>query len=171
MATERHYDPLRNPQVDYERADLSVRGILMFLVGLILCGVFIELVVWGMFRFMAKSDVLFPQPQRNPMMSTQRAVPETAKGSVMQNFPPVNLSVFPEPRLQVNDAADMSRFLNMEQEILNPEQPFTDSTGTVHIPISQAMKLVEQRGLPVRPSAPPGDVNTQNETGPVQGQQ
>jgi len=89
----------------------------------------------------------------------------------MQNFPPVNLSVFPEPRLQVNDAVDMSRFLNMEQEILNPEQPFTDSTGTVHIPISQAMKLVEQRGLPVRPSAPPDDVNTQNETGPAQGQQ
>jgi hypothetical protein len=172
MATERHYDPLRNPQVDYERADLSARGILMFLIGLILCGVFIELVVWGMFRFMAKSDVLFPPAQTNPMASKQRAVPETAAGSVMQNFPAVNLSVFPEPRLQVNDAIDMNKFVNMEQEILYPAQPFSDSTGTVHIPISQAMKLIEQRGLPVRPSTPPGDVNTQAEAAaPAQGQQ
>jgi hypothetical protein len=156
MAIENNHDPLRNPQVDYERADLSARGILFFLIGLLLCGVFIELVVWGMFRFMAKSDVLFPQPKPNPMVSTQRAVPETAAGSVLQNFPAVNTSVFPEPRLQVNDAGDMSKFLKTEEQMLNPEQPFTDSTGAVHISISQAMKLLEERGLPVRPGAPPG---------------
>ena len=70
MATENSsYDPLRNPQVDFDRTDLSPRGILLFLIGLLLCGVFIELVVWGMFRFMAKSDVLFPQAQTNPMAS------------------------------------------------------------------------------------------------------
>ncbi len=40
-----------------------------------------------------------------------------------------------------------------------------DPSGTVHIPISQAMKLIEERGLPVRPNAPPPDVNTQTEAG------
>ena len=74
MATENaKYDPLRNPEVDYDRTDLSARGILLFLVGLLVAGVFIELVIWGMFRFMAKSDVLFPQAQPNPMMSAQKA--------------------------------------------------------------------------------------------------
>ena len=46
------------------------------------------------------------------------------------------------------------RFLSSEQELLNPPQPFKDSTGAIHIPISQAMKLIEERGLPVRPNAP-----------------
>ncbi|MDR3746965.1 MAG: hypothetical protein P4M04_02225 [Acidobacteriota bacterium] len=167
MATNDNHDPLRNPQVDYERADLSARGILLFLVGLIVCGIFIELVLWGMFRFMAKSDVLFPQPKPNPMMTAQKAMPDTTPRSVLQNSPAVNLSVFPEPRLQVGDASDMNKFLASEQETLNPPQPFTDSTGAVHIPISLAMKLVEERGLPVRPSAPPPDVNTQTDSGNV----
>ncbi len=79
MATENSkYDPLRNPEVDYERADLSARGIVLFLVGLLVAGVFIELVLWGMFRFMAKSDVLFPQSQPNPMMSARKLAPAPA---------------------------------------------------------------------------------------------
>jgi hypothetical protein len=156
MATENSsYDPLRNPQVDFDRTDLSPRGILLFLIGLLLCGVFIELVVWGMFRFMAKSDVLFPQAQTNPMASSQPAPPPSSSRSILQNAPAVNLGVFPEPRLQVNDAADMSKFLYSENELLNPPQPFKDATGAIHIPISQAMKLIEERGLPVRPNAPP----------------
>ena len=74
MATENpQYDPLRNPEVDYERADLSARGIVLFLLGLLVVGVFIELVIWGMFRFMAKSEVLFPQSPANPMVNAQTA--------------------------------------------------------------------------------------------------
>jgi hypothetical protein len=155
MATENsNYDPLRNPAVDFDRSDLSPRGILLFLVGLLLCGVFIELVVWGMFRFMAKSDVLFPQAQPNPMASSQPAAPQPTSRSIFQNAPAVSVGVFPEPRLQVNDSADMSKFLHSEDELLNPPQPFKDSTGAIHIPISEAMKLIEERGLPVRPNAP-----------------
>ncbi len=166
MATENpKYDPLRNPEVDYERADLSARGIVLFLLGLLVAGVFIELVIWGMFRFMAKSEVLFPQAQANSM-ANERTLPPAPHGrSVLQNAPAVDTLVFPEPRLQVRDAVDMDKFLAAEQETLDPQQPFMDSTGVVHIPISQAMKLIEQRGLPVRPNAPPPDSNTQTEAG------
>jgi hypothetical protein len=156
MATENsNYDPLRNPQVDYDRTDLSPRGILLFLVGLLICGVFVELVIWGMFRFMAKSDVLFPQPPANPMAVTQ-PVQQPSSRSILQNAPAVNLDVFPQPRLQTNDVRDMSELLQSERALLNPPQPFKDSSGTIHISISQAMKLVEERGLPVRPNAPSG---------------
>ncbi len=162
MATEKSkYDRLRNPGVDYERADLSARGVVLFLVGLLVAGVFIELVLWGMFRFMAKSDVLFAHPQPNPMMSAQKLAPAPAPQSVLQNNPPVDVMIFPEPRLQTGDAVDMNTFLYSEQKTLNPDQPFLDQSGAVHIPISQAMKLIEERGLPVRPNAPPPEVNTQ----------
>ncbi len=166
MATnDTNYDPLRNPQVDYERADLSARGILLFLIGLLVAGVFIELVLWGMFRFMARSEVLFAHSQMSPMMAAQQKAQTGGSRSVLQNTPAVNLDVFPEPRLQVNDAGAMSRFLNSEQALLNVKQPFTDSTGAVHIPISLAMQLIVQRGLPVRPNAPPPDLNTQTAAG------
>ncbi len=166
MATDNsHYDPLRNPQVDYERADLSARGILLFLIGLFVAGVFIELVLWGMFRFMARSEVLFPQPKPNPMMAAQRPPAAPIEHSILQNTPPVDLGVFPEPRLQVGDAVDMSEYLQAEQKLLNPEQPFADPSGAIHIPISLAMTLIEERGLPVRPNPPPPEVNTQTQSG------
>jgi hypothetical protein len=161
MATvDNNYDPLRNPEVDYERADLSAKGILMFLLGLLVAGVFIELVLWGMFRFMAKSDVLFPQPAPNPMMSARKLAPGPVPRSVLQNNPPEDVMVFPEPRLQTGDAVDMNAFLSSEQKTLNPPQPFMDQSGAIHIPISQAMKLIEERGLAVRPNAPPPEVDS-----------
>ena len=157
MATD-HNDALRNPQVDYERADLSPRGILLFMIGLFVSGVFIELVLWGMFHFLARSEALFPQGSVSPLVSAQHnAAPENEPGSIMQNTPSVNLSVFPQPRLQTNDAGEMQNYLKSEQGLLNTSQPFTDPSGAVHIPISLAMQLIEQRGLPTRPNAPPPD--------------
>ena len=150
------HDPLRNPQVDYDRSDLSPRGILLFLVGLFVAGLFVELVMWGMFHFLARSEALFPQGTVSPMQSAQRkAVPENQPGAIMQNTPNVNLSVFPQPRLQADDAAEMQQYVDSEQKLLNPPQPFTDSNGAVHIPITLAMKLITERGLPTRPNAPP----------------
>lgn len=165
MATENN-DALRNPQVDYERADLSARGILLFLVGLFVAGVFVELVIWGMFHFLARSEALFPQGTVSPIQSAQhRAVPENQPGAIMQNTPNVNLSVFPQPRLQTEDWQEMEQYQAAEQKLLNPPQPFTDSSGAVHIPISLAMQLIEQRGLPTRPNAPPPEISMQTEAG------
>ena len=46
----------------------------------------------------------------------------------------------------------MRNLLQSEHKILYPEQPFLDKSGTVHLPITEAMKLIEERGLPVRPA-------------------
>ncbi len=147
---------LRNPAVDYDRTDLSARGILLFLAGLLVAGIFIELVIWGMFRFLSHST-LFAQGNPSPLVQVQKAMPET--NSILQNTGQVNTNVFPEPRLQTNDEYDMASFLSHENKVLYPKQPFEDSTGTVHIPINQAMALIVERGLPVRPGAPPRDFN------------
>jgi hypothetical protein len=158
MATNNDkHDPLRNPQVDYDRSDLSPSGILWFLIGLFVTGVFIELVIWGMFHFMARSEVLFVQGQKTPM-TVQNSKDETNSRSVLQNTPGVNLNVFPYPRLQTNDAGEMAQYLSSENELLDTKQPFTDSTGAVHIPISMAMQLIAERGLPVRPKSPPPEL-------------
>ena len=165
MATNNSkHDPLRNPQVDYERSDLSPSGILWFLVGLFICGVFIELVIWGMFHFMARSEILFVQGTKTPMTARNSDL-ENQSRPVLQNTPGVNLEVFPYPRLQTYDAGEMAQFLNSEKDVLDTKQPFTDSTGAVHIPISMAMQLIAERGLPVRPTSPPPEINPQTGAG------
>jgi len=159
-------NPLRNPQVDYERADLSAKGILFFLIGLFIAGFFIELVLWGMFNFLARSETLFAAGRQSPVLSAQKTpVVEHQPGADLQNTPAVALSVFPQPRLQTNDAGEMSVYLHDEQEMLDPPEPFKDSTGAVHIPIALAMKLIAERGLPTRPNAPPPEVNLQTSAG------
>jgi hypothetical protein len=157
-------DALRNPAVDFDRTDLSARGILLFLAGLLVAGIFIELVIWGMFRFLAHST-LFAQGNPSPMVQAVKAMPERDPGAKLQNTPGINTQVFPEPRLQTNDVNDMSTLLQRENKLLYPEQPFEDSSGAVHIPINQAMALIVERGLPVRPSAPPRDFSQQTSTG------
>ena len=44
-------------------------------------------------------------------MQAQKAVPQTAPGSGLQNTGQVNTGVFPEPRLQTNDVYDMDEML------------------------------------------------------------
>lgn len=161
---EQHLPPLRNPQVDYERADLSARGILWFLAGLLIAGIFIELVIWAMFNFLARSESLFPQGTVSPVFNAQRVKAEPQPGAVMQNTPPVNLGVFPQPRLQTNDAGETQEYVQSENKQLDAP-PFYGPNGAVHIPIDLAMKLIVERGLPTRPNAPPPEINLQTESG------
>lgn len=158
MATNHDdYDLLKNPAVDYDRSDLSPRGILVFLVGLLVAGIFIELVIWGMFHFLARSP-FFARGNPSPMATTQKAQPLTAEGKDFENTHNVNPDVFPQPRLQTDDVVDMKDLLESEHKILYAEQPFVDQNGTVHLPIGDAMKLLVERGLPVKPAGVPAVV-------------
>jgi hypothetical protein len=155
MATNHDdYDLLKNPAVDYDRTDLSPRGILVFLIGLLIAGVFIEIVLWGMFHFLARSP-FFAQGNPSPMLNVQKAPPLAAAGKDFENTSNVNPGVFPEPRLQTNEVLDMDQFLQSEHKILYVDQPFADKSGTVHLPINEAMKLIVERGLPLKPANTP----------------
>src|SRR5215471_13718388 len=74
------------------------------------------------------------------------------QGVDFENAPNMNPEAFPEPRLQTDDVRDMKDLLESEHKILYAEQPFVDKAGTVHLPINDAMKLVVQRGLAMRPA-------------------
>ena len=152
MATNQDdFDLLRNPAVDYDRTDLSPRGILVFLVGLLVAGIFIELVIWGMFRFLSHSP-FFAKGNQSPMVNAQKVKPAKVEGVDFENAAGMNPSSFPEPRLQTDDVVDMKNLLQSEHKVLYPAQPFLDKSGTVHLPITEAMKLIEERGLPVKPA-------------------
>ena len=60
----------------------------------------------------------------------------------------------PEPRLQISPRADLLTFRAAEDAVLDGYQWADKTAGTVRIPISEAMKLVVQRGLPAREVKP-----------------
>ena len=158
MATNHdEYDLLKNPAVDYDRTDLSPRGILVFLVGLLVAGIFIEIVMWGMFHFLARSP-FFAKGSPSPMMQVQKAQPLSAEGKDFENTSNVNPDLFPQPRLQTNDVMDMGDLLDSEHKILYAPQPFLDANGTVHLPIEDAMNIIVQKGLPVKAEGTAGAV-------------
>lgn len=147
MDTNSHNShPVINTEVGYDHSDLSVRGIIIFLVGVGAAGVLAHLVIWGLFVGAKK---LTPYSENaNPMatMETSQEAPP------LQNAGPQSVARFPEPRLQPDDTADMSKFKDDEDMRLHPANPYRTSDGAIHIDINDAMKLIVQRGLPTRPA-------------------
>jgi hypothetical protein len=58
--------------------------------------------------------------------------------------------VFPEPRLERNEAIDLDKFRAREQQTLTTYGWVDQSKGVVRIPIDRAIDLVAQKGLPSR---------------------
>ncbi|HWR36131.1 MAG TPA: hypothetical protein VN622_09710 [Clostridia bacterium] len=137
-------DHLQNRDVAYERRDLGARGIILFFVFLFITGLVIHFAVWGMYRIFT-NEAAKQDPVLHPLVSPEK-LPQAA---ILQNTPATNFDKFPQPRLQVDDTTDMDKFHWQENQILNA-QPWQDQQGSVHIPISHAMELMSERGLPSR---------------------
>jgi hypothetical protein len=150
MATnhERESGEDRNPSVEFDKTDLSARGILIFFIVLAVFAVVLNLIVIGLYAGMTKIAEKH-DPDLGPLVP--KAV--TPRAGILTNTANVNIQKFPEPRLQNDDTSDMTRFLAKEAEALTT-QPWQDAQGNVHLPIGQAMKAVEIR-LPVRAGAAP----------------
>lgn len=144
--------PLNNPGIDYERTDLSVRGIAIFLVGVAVAGIATHLLLWGMFVAGKALGARWLDQEPNPMVSSQKLPPAPP----LQSAGPQSVASFPEPRLQTDDVSDMNKLLVQQEQQLNPARPYRTADGAVHIPIEDAMRLIVQRGLPVRPPGQPG---------------
>jgi len=93
----------------------------------------------GMTRFAEKHD-----PEMSPL--APKAV--TPRSGIMTNTANVNVQRFPEPRLQSEETADMTKMLLKETAALTAE-PWQDPQGNVHLPIDQAIKIAATR-LPTR---------------------
>ena len=63
---------------------------------------------------------------------------------------PVTEETHLEPRLQVTPAADLREVLEAEQRLLSSYEWVDRAGGVVRIPITRAMEVLLQRGLPVR---------------------
>ncbi len=108
MDTNHNSHPAMNADVGFDKSDLSVRGIVIFLVGVGIAGVIAHLVIWGL--FVGAQKVVPYETNANPMatMETNTEAPP------LTNAGPQSVVKFPEPRLQTDDTADMSKFKEEE---------------------------------------------------------
>jgi len=141
-------DPMTNqptpnqPKINhdgFEQEDLSSRSALYFLAGLVLVGLVVYLIVFGMYRFLDSYERAH-QPPLSPM-----ATPQADTRTVTHE----DTQTFPQPRLEENERTQLRQFIEDQDRKLATYDWLDKDRGTVRIPIDRAMELIEQRGLPI----------------------
>jgi hypothetical protein len=115
----------------HETTDVNIRGIFTFAAGLFSAAVVIHFFVWLLFAYFSTREAA-------------RVAPEYPLAAGQQTRLP------PEPRLQTNPRQDLADLRAQEDAVLNSYGWVDRNAGVVRIPISEAMKLMVERGLPAR---------------------
>jgi hypothetical protein len=145
----------------HEESDLSIRGIALFGLFLAIGGVLSFILMLGMIYWLedyaqkheAKLTPMEQQLQKEREARLSKVVP-TSEGEIKPApdwFGRGKMEdhlgqTFKAPRLQYDDEHDMKGFVGSEEKWLDSTGKSPD--GSVHIPISRAMEILAQRGLP-----------------------
>ena len=119
------------PAVHHETSDASVGAVFAFGVGLMIMGVVILFLVWLLFGYLKGPDAGSGAREFPLALEQQNRLP-------------------PEPRLQRNPRQDLIDMRAKEDTKLNTYGWVDKPGGVVRIPISEAMRLTVERGLPSR---------------------
>jgi hypothetical protein len=120
---------IRNPETRHESRTFNTRGVLLFIMFMVVFALFVHLAVRGLMVIYSKSTPLMRTAQ-NPVMT---APPATSP---------------PPPLLQPDPVADLHNMRSQEDQILQGYAWIDQNTGKVRIPVARAMQLLVQRGLP-----------------------
>lgn len=131
------YGSLHHEDVAHEQSDISVRGVIWFVVTLAVIGAVIHVAIWGLFVMFDRVEV-----SNDPFVSPLAVPAGTAP---------------PEPRLQTTPWVDLKQFRAQEDELLASYGWIDQKNGVARLPIEKAKALLLQRGLPTRaePQADP----------------
>lgn len=137
----------------YELTDVSVQGIMVFLLGLaISVGVFFVF-CWGMGKVINNALQKSDGPPNKWTQSNAEAKTYSMKSNpaLEQQQLKQLTQTFPTPRLQGDDGNQDTADLHAREDLLLENYSWIDrSKGTLRIPIERAMELIAQRGLPVQ---------------------
>jgi hypothetical protein len=151
--TDLHNKHHHHDDLGFEREDLGSKPVIGFIVTLVISGILIYYIIWGIFHFLDAYDAKHQQ-SRTPLVQIEKANPRDVQSQTIQSFP--------QPRLEENERIEIDGFRYGEEEELNSYGWVDKNAGVAHIPIEQAMQLIAQRGLPTTPqtgTAPFSPVN------------
>ena len=146
-----------NGHGDYERSDITVAGVVYFLIGLGLAVVIVYFIANGIFaylnqRFEAEQQPVSPLVTNAPK-DTRHIPPEYKTDSEGADYEKYLKAGFPAPQLEVNERTELNGERLREEDTLSTYGWVDQNAGKVRIPIDRAMDLLAQRGLPVRSGA------------------
>jgi hypothetical protein len=141
----------------YERSDVRVTGIVVFLTSLGIFVVVTAVLCWGIGKafnaYMNKED----GPNNhwvNAKTADVRELGNLPSSPELQNKVNELVEQFPTPRTQIDDGLQDVADLHAREDLLLDNYSRIDGQpGKVRIPIERAMELIAQRGLPVTQAA------------------
>jgi hypothetical protein len=131
----------QHDDLGFEREDLGAKPVIGFIVSLVISGVLIYYVIWGIFHLLDAYDRKHQQ-SRTPLIKVETNTRDVQTQMIQR---------FPEPRLEDNERTELNGFRYGEEEQLNSYGWVDKNAGVAHIPIEQAMQLIAQRGLSTTP--------------------
>jgi hypothetical protein len=146
------------PSPGYETTDVSVPGILVFLVSLCVFVFIFFVFCFGMGKVINNALRKHDGPLNRWSAAVYNAQgPKPAKtrdlesnAAIEQQQLALMTSSFPTPRLEADDGNQDVAILHAREDLLLDHYTWVDQPGgTLRIPIGVAMELVAQRGLPV----------------------
>jgi len=152
------HEPEKHP-VDassgYERSDANIRGIVVFLVALLVFVGVIGLLCYGIGKvFNAHMNKEDGPTSKWTKTVNVRQLGNMPSSPELQNKVADLMQSFPTPRVQTdNGDQDIADLHAREDLLLDNYSWVNQSQGKVRIPIERAMELIAQRGLPVAPAA------------------
>lgn len=145
-----------NGHGDFERRDITIAGVVYFLIGLAVAVVIVYFIANGIFDFLNKRFEAEQAPVSplvtNAPVDTRHMPPQYGKG-YDNDYEKYLKENFPAPQLEVNERTELNGERLREEDTLSTYGWVDQNAGVVRIPIDRAMDLVVQRGLPVRSGA------------------
>ena len=142
---------------DYERRDIGAAGVLYFLLGLVVSGLFVYFVVDGIYHYLEQRNES-QQTAISPLVTnadkdTRKLPPEYKTDSESTDYEKYLKKNFPTPQLETNERSELNGARLKEEQTLATYDYIDQNAGIVRIPIDRAMDLIAERGLPTRPQA------------------
>ena len=138
----------------YEQTDANVHGILIFLLALAVIAVVTAALSYGVGKLInAHLDREDGPNNKWTTTADLRHLGNLPNSPDLQNRVAELADKFPQPRLQLDDGNQDLADLHAREDLLLDHYSWADKAqGKVRIPISVAMALIAQRGLPVVPA-------------------
>jgi hypothetical protein len=146
---------IRNVEVTHETSDVSVRGVMMFVIVLSLSIAIVSAGVWVLFRYFNAEEAKEPQPGPMALQKDERLPPEPR----LQAAPGFAATLEDGQRVDLarKPPQDEYRVLREQWEKELRGELKDQSGNPTSIPIDQAMKQVVSGGaLPTRTQMAPG---------------
>ncbi|HCX28809.1 MAG TPA: hypothetical protein DHU55_03415 [Blastocatellia bacterium] len=140
---------IKNVDVTHEASDVNVGGILKFVLGLTIFAVFVQVLMWGMFRLLNAQEERKDPPSGPMAMTEQERRPPDPKLQAAPGFG-VKLENGQWVPLENGKPQAEYRVLRGQWEEVLKEGVRDQSGKVVGLPIDQAMQQVVQNGLPSR---------------------